>query len=263
MAKTIIVANWKMHCDPHEASLLVHRLNEAIDHHANTTVVLCPPFIDLYSVAKDMDHKKFKLGSQNLHAVDEGAFTGEVSAAMLKGLVEYSIVGHSERRKLPPDGPGEGDKVIAKKVAAALRNNITPVLCVGDRLLDREHGAARKVVIDQLSAGLSMVTADEIKDIIVTYEPVWAISAGDGRGNFAKPDEVAPMVAAIRHTVEELYGEGAETEVRVLYGGSVNSDNAKAYLEMDGIDGLLPGGASLIYTEFSTIVQAAQATART
>ncbi len=245
----LIVGNWKMNLDPHQASILVHRLESKITTVAGVEVVICPPFIDLYSISRDMDKKKLHLGAQNIHYLDEGAFTGEISPAMLKGLVGYVIIGHSERRAM-----GEDDKLIGKKVAAAFRNDITPVLCVGESLSDREHNLSTKVVIDQLTADLHLLTAADIAELVVAYEPVWAI----GTGKFATPDQILPIIQAIRNTVEELYGESSGSGVRILYGGSVNTDNASAYLGLDGVDGLLIGGASLNYEEFAKIIKAAQ-----
>lgn len=252
--KYLIAANWKMNLAPHEASMLVSRLDAKIKPDRNVHVVLCPPFIDLWPLSKEASMKQFHLGSQNIHYLDEGPYTGEISPTMLKDLVKFAIVGHSERRR----ENHEDDKLIAKKVAAAVRHDITPILCVGDTLLDREAGHATKVVNDQLTADLSLLTAEELGRVVVVYEPVWAISKGDGRGKFAKPHEVTPMVSAIRNTVEDLYGEGYGTSLLVLYGGSANSENAKAYLTLDGVDGLLVGGASLNYEEFSSIVKTAQ-----
>ncbi len=249
----LIVGNWKMNLNPGEASVLVHRLENKLSVDPGVEVVICPPFIDIYPISKELDHKKLKLGSQNIHYLDEGAFTGEISPAMLKGMASYAIIGHSERRAM-----GEDDKLIAKKVAAALRNDIIPVLCVGENLADREHGLSTKVTIDQLTADLHQLTAADVSQLVVTYEPVWAISHGDGKGRHATPDQVRPVVAAIRGTIEELYGEEGASGLRVLYGGSVNPDDCRAYLEMSGIDGLLVGGASLNYEEFAKIVKVAQ-----
>lgn len=247
--KRLIVGNWKMNLGPGEASLLVHRLENKIEAKAGTQVVICPPVIDLYPLARDHDAKKLKIGAQNIHYQDAGAYTGETSPASLKGMADYVIVGHSERRAM-----GENDKLIAKKVAAGLRNNLTVILCVGESLSDREHNLSTKVVIDQLTANLADVAADDMDHLVVAYEPVWAI----GTGQFAKPDQVEPMVRAIRHTVEELYGEAGGAGLSVLYGGSADADNALAYLKLAGINGLLVGGASLKYEEFAKIVTAAQ-----
>ncbi len=242
----LVVANWKMHFSPHEASAFVHRLNTELDP-TGVEVVICPPMLDLFPVFKEIEKSKFKLGVQNFYYAEEGAFTGEVSAKMVEGLASYGLVGHSERRL----HFHEDDKLIAKKLPAALHHGITPILCVGETLLERQEGHSTKVVVDQLETDLSGFTADEVDRVVVAYEPVWAI----GSGNFAKPDEVTPVVAAIHNTVKELF-DGKD--VRVLYGGSVETDNAKAYLALEGIDGLLVGGASLNYAKFAGIVDAAK-----
>jgi triosephosphate isomerase len=246
---TLIVGNWKMNLNPHDASVLVHRLDQKIEAKEGTEVVLCAPFIDLYPLSKEINHKKFKLGAQNLHYADHGAFTGEISGAMLKGLVKYVLVGHSERRAV-----GENDTLIAKKLAAAIRNDLTPVLCVGETLEEREHNLTKKVVVDQLTTNLSQLTAEDISKIVIAYEPVWAIGAGTP----ATPAQIAPQIRAIRSTVEELYGEES-AGVRVIYGASVGKEFVKTILDIEGVEGLLPGGASLNYEEFSGIVAAAQA----
>jgi triosephosphate isomerase len=247
--KRIVVGNWKMNLNPGEASLLVKRLESKITPKSNTDVVICPPFIDLYPLAKDLDHKILQLGAQNIHFADSGAYTGEISAAMVKGLVKYVLVGHSERRAM-----GEDDKLIAKKVAAAIRNDLIPVLCVGESLSDRHHNLTTKVVVDQLTAGLKEVTGSDVANMVIAYEPVWAIGAGTP----ATPDQIAPPIRAIRTTVEELYGEEAGVGVRVIYGASVAPEFVSAIMKIDGVYGLLPGGASLNYEAFSAIVKAVQ-----
>lgn len=252
--KRLIVGNWKMNLNPGQASLLVHRLDKALEANDNTEVVLCAPFIDLAPLTKDIDHKKFKLGAQNLYPVDEGPYTGEISGAMLKGLVDYVLVGHSERRAM-----GESDKLIADKLAAAVRNGLKPILCVGENLSDRQHGLAEKVVVDQLTADLAMLTAEDLKDLAIAYEPVWAINHHDGhKAVAATPDETRFAYRAIRTTLEELYGEAGTNGVRLLYGGSSNPDNAKAFLQTPYVDGLLPGTASLNYDSFAQMVKISQ-----
>lgn len=249
----LIVGNWKMNLDPTAAVKLVHKLGDKITPKDKVEVVVCPPFIDMYPISEDHDAEKFKLGAQNIHYLDEGAFTGEISPAMLRGMVSYSIVGHSERRAM-----GEDDKLIAKKVAAAVRNDITPILCVGENLHQRESNLSVKVVVDQLEADLAHLTSSDVSGLVIAYEPLWAISHGDGKGNHATPDAIRPVINAIHGTVEDLYGEAGGMGVRVLYGGSVNPDDASAYLKMNGIDGLLVGGASLNYEEFAQIIALAQ-----
>jgi triosephosphate isomerase len=247
--KRLIAGNWKMNLAPGEASILVRHLDKAIEPSDAVEVVLCVPFIDLYSLAKDLDHKKFKLGAQNLHHLDHGPYTGEISGAMLKGLAQYVIVGHSERRAM-----GETDKQIAAKLAAAVRNDLTPILCVGETLHDREHKLSTKVVVDQLTADLSHVTADDVSKIVIAYEPVWAIGAGTP----ATPEQIRPCIRAIRSTVEELYGE-TTAGVRIIYGASVAPEFVGAILAIPGVDGLLPGGASLNPHDFSAIIKATAA----
>jgi triosephosphate isomerase len=251
--KRLIVGNWKMNNDPGQASLLVHRLEKQIEASANTEVVLCPPYIDIAPLAKDLDHKKFKLGAQNLHPADEGPYTGEISGAMLKGLVDYVIIGHSERR-----AAGETDKQIADKLAAAVRNGLKPILCVGENLADREHGLAEKVVVDQLTADLALLTAEDLKNLVIAYEPVWAINHHDGKTPApATPDTIKFAYRAIRTTLEELYGEPAGG-LRLLYGGSTDPDHCLAYLKVPYVDGLLVGTASLNYDSFAKMVKITQ-----
>lgn len=246
--KKLIVGNWKMHTSVDEAKLLAQRLSGQIKAGDEVEVVLCPPSIALASVGQVIDGK-FGLGIQNIYDVDEGAFTGEVSAEMVKGLVDYAVVGHSERRI----HFGERDKKIAQKVAACLRHDITPILCVGEKISDRTEGHAKRVVSDQLAVDLSGVTPEEIGRVVIAYEPVWAI----GTGEFAKPHDVEMMVSHIRASIREMYNQEVSAQVRILYGGSVDPQNAKAYLDIDGCGGLLVGGASVNYAKFTAIVEKA------
>ena len=249
MGKKLIVGNWKMHFGVGQASLFLHRLQERVPTHRDVETVLCPNFLALQSLSLQVDRHKFKLGAQDCFYKDEGAYTGEVSATMLRGLVQYAIIGHSERRYVI----GETDKLIAQKVAAAVRNDLTPILCVGETEIERKHGETRHVLHDQVTTGISQLTASEIKQMVIAYEPVWAI----GTGNYAKPDDVAEAAALIRHQIKSLYGGPASLMTRVLYGGSVAADNAGAYLTTRGVDGLLIGGASLNYDVFARIVSKA------
>lgn len=242
-----VVGNWKMHLGPKEAAAYVKKLKTKIIDHPAVTVVLAPPFVDLATVGKT---GHLKLGAQNLCATDEGAYTGEVSGPMLKEIVDYVIVGHSERRK----HFHETDKVVGLKLAAAVRNGLIPILCVGENLHQREAGHSVRVVVDQLIAALANLTATDLKHLHVAYEPVWAI----GTGRFAKPDEVTPVVSAIHHTIKELYNAKAADGVKILYGGSVDADDASAYLKVRYVNGVLVGGASLNAESFGGIVRAAQ-----
>jgi triosephosphate isomerase len=246
MAKKMIVGNWKMNLAPDAAVKFAKRLeSKLVDEQLDSTVVVCPASVSLFAVKKTFNTKRLSIGAQNISPMDEGAYTGEISAPMVHGLAKYVLVGHSERRAM-----GEHDKLIAQKVAAALRSDLIPILCVGETLNDRHHNLSTKVVVDQLSADLRDLIAAEVAKVVIAYEPVWAI----GTGEFATPDQVEPMVRAIRKCVEDLYGEAGGAGIQVLYGGSVKSDNAASYLKIDGVDGLLVGGASLIEPEFIKIV---------
>lgn len=252
--KKLIVGNWKMNLTTHEASLYLHKLSEMVKVHRNVEVVLAPTILALQSLSLQVNHRQFKLAVQNLYWRDHGAFTGEVSAAQLHGIVQYAIVGHSERRHVFH----ESDKDTRNKVQAALRNRITPILCVGETASERAWGETQDVIHDQLIGGLANVTSDELEQVVIAYEPVWAIGTGDN----ALPGDVVAAVKAIRSQIKHLYGVAASKSVRILYGGSVKATSAADYLAIDGIDGLLVGGASLDAHEFTEIINKAhQATA--
>jgi triosephosphate isomerase (TIM) len=255
MNSKLIVANWKMNMTVGQASLLLHRLHERIHIHKGIEVVLAASSLHLQPLSLQIDRRKFKLASQNAHYLDSGPMTGEISFSMLHGLVHYGIVGHSERRiKF-----GESLDDVQKKLAAAVRNSITPILCIGESKAEHLAGETRQVVHDQLVSALADLTAPEIEKIVVAYEPVWAISNGTDYGSheIASPEDASKIATLIRSHVSELYGDAAAQKMRVLYGASVTSHNARAFLDAEGIDGVLVGGASLNYHEFSGIVQAA------
>ncbi len=249
MAKKLIVANWKMHFTVGEASLFLHKLQEKVQSFRDVETVLSPNMLTLQTLSLQVDRRKFKLAAQNCYHRDEGAFTGEVSATMLRALVDYVLVGHSERRHVF----GEDDKLIALKVQAVIRNGMTPVLCVGETAHQRVEGETAHVLHDQVTAGLANVTSGEIETMVVAYEPVWAI----GTGNYDKADDAAEAVKIIRRNIEAMFGKKAALAVRVLYGGSVDSSDAGGYLVAQGIDGLLIGGSSLKADAFASIVQRA------
>ncbi len=255
MSRTLIVANWKMHLNASQASLLLHRLHERVKIHRNVEVVLAPSMLVLQPLSVQIDRRKFRLAAQNAYHVDEGAFTGEVSFTMLQDLVHYVIIGHSDRRYKF----GETLDQVRDKVAAAVRNNITPLLCVGETKQERTDGETTQVLHDQINSALSSLTAREVEDMVIAYEPVWALSSGTDylHHETPKPDEIARAATSIRKNIEHLYGKKAASRVRILYGGSSNASNAMGLLSIEGIDGLLVGGASLNYHEFAGVVSSA------
>ena len=190
--KTIIVGNWKMHLTVHQSSLLLYRLNERIKTHRNLEVVLAPSMLSLQPLSLEMDHRKFKLAAQDAYFKDEGGFTGEVSFAMLGDLVQYCIVGHSARRLYF----GETLETVRDKVAAAVRNGISPIICIGETKQERDEGQGRQVIHDQLTTALMNVTSRDLDKIVLAYEPVWAISTFDGI--LAKPHEIEQAIKYIR-----------------------------------------------------------------
>lgn len=249
--RTLIVGNWKMNMNVHDASLLVHRLDKHIKPHRDVEVVLAPSLIAIQPISLEIDRRKFRLASQDGYFRDEGAFTGEVSFTMLKELVHYSIIGHSERRIYFD----ESLDTLRDKVQAAVRNDIAPILCVGETQQERAAGETNRVIHDQVTTALSNLTADEVGKVVIAYEPVWAISTFGGE--IAKPDDIKPIIEHIREHVAELYGQKIAKEFRVLYGGSVKPDTVGSYLGLEGCDGALVGGASLNYKQFSAIVDSA------
>lgn len=251
MRRIMIAGNWKMHLTVQESSLLVHRLNERIKVHRDIEVVLAPSFVSLQPLSLQIDRRKFRLAAQNAFYRDEGAYTGEVSFTMLHDLVHYVIVGHSERRIYF----NETLEVVRDKVAAAFRNDIRPILCVGETKEERQEGMTRQVLHDQIVTALYNLTAEEVADVVIAYEPIWAISTFGGE--LAKPSQIETAIKFIRHQVAELYGEKVAQEVRVLYGGSVDDQIARGYLEVEGCDGALVGGASINYMKFTGIIDAA------
>ena len=252
--KKLIVGNWKMNLTVHESSLYLHKLGQKLKSHRSVEVVVAPSMLAVQSLSLQVERKLFKLAAQNLYWKDEGAFTGEVSAHQLRGLVSYAIIGHSERRHIF----GEHDKDVRNKVQAAVRHGITPILCVGETAHERAAKETSGVLHDQIVGGLANLTADEVSELVIAYEPVWAIGTGDN----ALPSDVENAALIIRRQVEHLYGRTAAAAVRVLYGGSVTSQNAAGYLASRSVDGLLIGGASLKVHEFEVMIEAAFDAAR-
>lgn len=247
--KKLIIGNWKMNLNMGEASLYLSKLADMIPAQRTVDVVLAPTMLTLQSLSLQINRRQFKLAAQNFYWRDSGAFTGEVSAAQLRGVVDYVLVGHSERRYAFM----ESDKETRAKVQAAVRNNLRPILCIGETAIERANGETADVLHDQLLGGLANLTADELGQLAIAYEPVWAIGTGDN----AMPDDVERAIQMIRRHIVQLFGSKASKMVRVLYGGSVNKDNSQSYLTAKGVDGLLIGGASLDAYQFSDIVQQA------
>lgn len=251
--KTYIVGNWKLNFTVGEASIYLHKLLKAMPNYRDMEVVVAPSLIALQPLSLQVDRHKMKLAAQNGFYRDYGAFTGEVSFSQLRGIVDYAIIGHSERRYVL----GENDKIIAKKVAACIRNKIRPILCIGETESERAFGETKDVIRDQLLGGLSEIGDDMVEKVIIAYEPVWAISSGK-EAKLAAPDEIAEVVKLIRKVLTDTYGKKVAENVPVLFGGSVNPSNAGGYLTVPGVNGLLIGGASLILNEFTDIIETAK-----
>jgi len=255
MRTPLIAGNWKMNMTHLEAIHFVEQLaHELAEHDFNRAeVVLCPPFTALRSVQTTTEdrHQSFGLGAQNMHPAAEGAFTGEVSPGMLKALrVKYVILGHSERREIF----GETDDFVGEKVRAALAEGLIPILCCGETDEEREAGATQQKVDRQVRAALAGVKTDTARQVVVAYEPIWAI----GTGKTATPDDAQATISYIRGVLAEMYSEEIAAEIRILYGGSMKSGNAAALIGQPDIDGGLVGGASLDAAEFAGIVKAAK-----
>ncbi|MBW3569261.1 triose-phosphate isomerase [Candidatus Parcubacteria bacterium] len=251
MKRTLIVGNWKMNLSIAQASFLVSKLHKKIAGHRDIEVVLAPHTLALQPVSLQIDRRRFRLAAQNAYYKDEGAYTGEVSFTLLNDIVHYAIIGHSERRVYF----NEDLDMIRDKVSACVRNQITPILCVGETSQEWSNGESKQVLHDQIVSALSDLTANEVAGMVIVYEPQWTITTFHGRP--AKPDEVKSAVDFIRKQVSELYDDTAAKHLRVLYGGSVDEHSAGSYLRVEGCEGVLVGSASLNYQRFAAIVDSA------
>lgn len=249
MRKKLIIGNWKMNLNMQEASLYLHKLMEVLKPRRDVEIVVSPTTLTLQSLSLQINRRIAKLAAQNCYWRDHGAYTGEVPAAHLRGIADYVLIGHSERRYIFI----ESDKDIRLKVQAAIRNRLQPILCIGETAQERALGETRDVLADQLTSGLANVTAEELDRVVVAYEPIWAIGTGDN----AKPVDVKKATQMIRQHVAHLYGKKAAGEVRILYGGSITVDSAADYLAISGLDGLLVGAASLDIHQFTEIIEKA------
>ena len=246
MRRKVIAGNWKMNKSPKDVEEFMERFPGLVSDTENE-VILCVPFIDLCKAVKLSKGTNVKIGAQNMHFKDSGAYTGEVSPKMLNDLnVEYVIIGHSERREYF----NETDETVNLKIKAALTHDLKPIVCVGETLEQREAGITKEFVTGQVRNALKEITEDELKKIIIAYEPIWAI----GTGKTASKEDANEVCKWIREELRALYGDVAD-EIIIQYGGSVKSSNAKDLFEMSDIDGGLVGGASLEPEEFSKIVK--------
>ena len=257
MSKTYIVGNWKMNLNVGESSIYLHKLLKRLKIARGLEVIIAPTTLALQPLSLQIDRKRLKLAAQNFYYQDFGAYTGETSISALKGVADYAIVGHSERRNIFR----ETDKDIRNKVAAAIRNGITPILCIGETESEKTFGETKDVIRDQLLGGLSEVSTEDLKKVIIAYEPVWAISSTKG-ARLANPDDIAESIKIIKDQLSALYGKKAVEDIPILYGGSVNPSNAGAYLTIPGVNGLLIGGSSLIADHFIDIIDIAKRVVR-
>ena len=250
--KKFIAGNWKMNKTSADAVALVQEIVGEVGRTNDVDIVVCPPFTSLESVAKTLEGSSVKLGAQNMHHEASGAFTGEISAAMLRGIfVNYVILGHSERRTYF----AESDSFVNQKVLAALKNQLKPILCVGETLAEREAGSTLKVVQTQLEGALEGVSKELAVNVVVAYEPVWAI----GTGKVATTAQAQEVHAFIRSLLVKLFGDTVAQKIRILYGGSMKPANAPELLAQKDIDGGLIGGASLEARSFVELIKAAAA----
>lgn len=246
MRKPIIAGNWKMNMTPDEARELVTALIPLVKD-AACDVVVCPPYIDLPAVGELVKGTNIHLGCQNIHWEEKGAYTGEISPKMLLALgVEYAIIGHSERRTYF----GETDEGVNKRTKAALAHDITPIVCVGETLEQREAGVTESWVSGQTVAAFKDISAEDAVKVVIAYEPIWAI----GTGKTATKEDANATIAVIRSAIAGVYGQEVADQVRIQYGGSMNPKNAHDLMSMPEIDGGLIGGASLKPVDFSQVV---------
>ena len=246
MRKKVIAGNWKMNMLPNETISFIEELAPLVKNTENE-VVLCVPYTDLFYALLTAQNTNIKIGAQNMHYEENGAYTGEISGKMLKSInVDYVIIGHSERRQYF----NETDETVNKKVKSAFRDGLKPIVCVGETLEQREAGKTEEIITKQTELALDGLTNEQVQNTIIAYEPIWAI----GTGKTATKEDANNSIKAIRNKIEQIYGQMVSNEVIIQYGGSVKNTNAKELFEMSDIDGGLVGGASLKAEEFSKIV---------
>jgi len=242
--KPLIAANWKMNKDVNEAVSFIKKFKTLINNN-KVDVIICPSFVSLHELSKLVRDTQIKLGAQNMYFEKEGAFTGEVSPLMLKSIVEYAILGHSERRQYF----NETDELINKKIKSALQYKLKPILCIGESLKQRNNNETMKIIKNQLMNCLKNISSEEMKNIVIAYEPVWAI----GTGKNATPGQAEEVHKFIRELLSKMYNQTISENTRIIYGGSMKPENAKELLSMPNINGGLIGGASLDAKSFARI----------
>ena len=248
MRRKVIAGNWKMNMLPNEAMDFINKLTPLVKSTKNE-VILCVPFTDLFYALLTAQDTNIKIGAQNMHFEESGAYTGEVSGKMLKSInVQYVIIGHSERRAYF----NETDGTVNKKIKAAFENELKPIVCVGENLEQRETGKTIEIITTQVEKALEGLTNEQVENTIIAYEPIWAI----GTGKTATAEQANDAIKSIRDKICQKYGQNTADSVIIQYGGSVKSTNAKELFEMSDIDGALVGGASLKPDEFAKIVNA-------
>ena len=246
MRRKVIAGNWKMNMLPDAAIRFIDEITPMVKD-AENEIVLCVPYTDLFYALLAAQNTNIKIGAQNMHWEESGAYTGEVSGKMLKAIgVEYVIIGHSERRQYF----AETDETVNKKLKAAFANDLNPIVCVGETLEQREAGMANDIITSQAEKALAGLTEEQVANTIIAYEPIWAI----GTGKTATSEDANNAIKAIRNKISNLYGQNVAERVIIQYGGSVKSTNAQELFSMSDIDGGLVGGASLKVDEFAKIV---------
>ncbi len=246
MRKKVIAGNWKMNMLPDQTIRFIDELAPLVKDTKNE-VILCVPYTDLFYALLTAQNTNIKIGAQNMHWEENGAYTGEVSGKMLKSIgVEYVIIGHSERRAYF----GETDETVNKKIKAAFANELKPIVCVGESLQEKEDGKTEEIITSQTRLALDGLNREQVKNTIIAYEPIWAI----GTGKTATSEDANNSIKAIRGQIEKIYGKDVADEVIIQYGGSVKSANAQELFMTSDIDGALVGGASLKTEEFEKIV---------
>jgi triosephosphate isomerase len=245
--KPLIAGNWKMYKTPAETTAFFKKFRPLVEQSEHAEIAICPPYLNIHAAVDAANGSRVGIGGQDLFWETEGAFTGEISGAMLRAAgCKWVIIGHSERRQ----HFGETDGTVLKKTIAGLRSGLKPIVCVGERLEEREAGNTAKVLVEQFTGGLAGLSPDQFLEIVIAYEPVWAI----GTGKTATPEMAADAHRLVREQIKQRFGNDAAARTRILYGGSVKPDNIKGLMGQPEIDGALVGGASLDAISFASIV---------